>query len=258
MRIVQLLDTAVGWLQIFFNVNSNDELAFHAIVLQALSNQNLVQVSLQSPRANLLLHALCVTQGPRSCSCLSCEHVRAMTSPFLRRNIRNIRSIRYFIYISGISGISGTSCVHACMHMLMSSIIKAYVIHCNLISPLLSLYVCIMHVCLHQQNVAFVLLLVLLLHAHVRQPASIKQVNLPSMPCACVQRSSCPGLKLLCLLSQMHKLSAARSQCAIHISASLCAFVAQSPLCHAERHDECHSFNLRPARSSCLHVCGPC
>lgn len=28
---------------IFFNVNSNEELAFHAIVLQALSNQNLVQ-----------------------------------------------------------------------------------------------------------------------------------------------------------------------------------------------------------------------
>ncbi len=73
--------TAVEWLQIFFNVNSNDELAFHAIVLQALSNQNLIQVSLQSPCLNLVLHALCIMQGTRSCSTLSFEHVHAMLSP---------------------------------------------------------------------------------------------------------------------------------------------------------------------------------
>jgi len=81
-----LLGTAVGWLQIFFNVNSNDELAFHAIVLQALSNQNLIQVSLQSACANLLLHALCVMQGTRSYSCLSCGHVRVMPFPLQQKS----------------------------------------------------------------------------------------------------------------------------------------------------------------------------
>jgi hypothetical protein len=79
--------TAVGWLQIFFNVNSNDELAFHAIVLQALSNQNLIQVSLKILCASRLLHVLCVVQGTHSYSCLSFEQACVMRAPIQEKSL---------------------------------------------------------------------------------------------------------------------------------------------------------------------------